>query len=99
MPDDSFFTDLTVMLVSLMGGAAIVIKWYFECVWQNFKNPVAFYKQLIRVQVEMGKIDEDDLTENFKTELPIVTLIKRKTMWIELLLMLVCPVPIKGFHN
>ena len=33
LPEDSFFTDLIICLVSLMGCIAVVFKWYFESVW------------------------------------------------------------------
>lgn len=50
-----------------MGTIAIIIKYYFEAVWQNYKNPVAFYKSIVQRQVEIGMVKEEDLTENFKT--------------------------------
>ena len=48
--DDSkvgFFTDFVVLVISFMGAIAIVVKYYFEAVWQQYKNPVAFYKSII----------------------------------------------------
>ena len=44
LPKEGFFTDLIITIVSLMGIFAIIFKYYFESVWQNFKNPVMFYK-------------------------------------------------------
>ena len=46
-PGDSFLTDGVTMVVSVMGAFSIIIKFYFESVWMNFKNPIMFYKQLV----------------------------------------------------
>lgn len=51
-PGNSFLTDTVTMLVSIMGAMSIIIKFYFESVWMNFKNPIMFYKQLVQQQVE-----------------------------------------------
>jgi len=40
-------------------------------------------------------IDPEDLTENFKTKLPIVWMMKQYAFWLELLLMMVVPLPFK----
>lgn len=42
--DSTFVTDLVVFLISIMGIVAIIVKFYFQCIWNNYKNPVAFYK-------------------------------------------------------
>lgn len=63
-----FTTDLVIFLVTIIGAVAIVMKFYFESVWQNYKNPVAFYKVLVQRQVEDGLVDEEDLTENFNVD-------------------------------
>ncbi len=64
----SFFTDLVVALVSFMGFIAIILKYYFESIWQQYKNPVAFYKSMVMHQVGLGMVNAEDLTENFKIE-------------------------------
>ena len=91
----SYFTDVFVFLISILGCVAIILKYYFESVWYDFKNPVAFYKIIVQRQVEAGMIDPEDLTENFKTKLPIVWMMKQYTFWLELLLMMVVPLPFK----
>ena len=78
-----------------MGVMAIILKFYFESVWQNYKNPVAFYKIIVQRQVEAGMIDADDLTENFKTESPSAWIMKKSLFWLELIVMLVTPLPFK----
>ena len=42
--DSTFITDLVVFFISVMGIVAIIVKFYFQCIWNNYKNPVAFYK-------------------------------------------------------
>ena len=90
---DEFFTDIIVFIASFMGGIAILIKYYFESIWQNYKNPMAFYKTIVQSQVEAGIVNEEDLTENFKLEKPWCWMLKQYTLWIELFLMLVVPLP------
>ena len=38
-------------------------------------------------------IDEEDLTENFKTERPLAWMFKQSRFWLEILIMLVVPLP------
>ena len=90
-----FFTDFVVLAVSSMGAVAIVMKYSFEAVWMNYRNPVAFYKAIVRKQVEAGLVEEEDLTENFKSESPYVWIIKQSGFWFELILMLIVPIPFK----
>lgn len=80
-----------------MGTIAIIIKYYFEAVWQNYKNPVAFYKSIVQRQVEIGMVKEEDLTENFKTQSNFSWMVKQTNLWLELILMLVVPLPFIKF--
>ena len=93
---DEFFTDIIVCIVSIMGGIAIILKYYFESIWQNYKNPMAFYKTVVKSQVEAGIVNEEDLTENFKVEKSWHWMLKQYTFWIELFLMLLVPLPFKS---
>ena len=43
--------------------------------------------------MEAGIVNEEDLTENFKLEKPWCWMLKQYTLWIELFLMLVVPLP------
>ena len=90
---DEFFTDIIVFIVSFMGGIAITLKYYFESIWQNYKNPMAFYKTIVKSQVEAGIVNEEDLTENFKLEKSWRWMLRQYTFWIELFLMLFVPLP------
>ena len=45
--DIGFDSRLVICIVSVMGIIAIIFKFYFESVWQNYKNPVAFYKIIV----------------------------------------------------
>lgn len=91
-----FFDDFVVLVVSVMGVFAILLKYYFESIWQNYKNPVAFYKNMVQRQVEAGMIDEEDLTDNFKISRPGVWMVKQANMWLELLLMMIIPIPVSS---
>jgi len=44
----ALFTDNIVFTLSMMGCIAIFFKYYFESVWQDYQNPVEFYKVLIQ---------------------------------------------------
>ena len=82
-----------MLVISFMGAVAIIAKYYFKAIWSRYKNPVAFYKSIIRSQVRSGLLDEESITENFKLERPARWMIKQKGLWFELLLMLVTPFP------
>ena len=84
-----------MFIISFMGGIAIALKYYFESVWLNYKNPVAFYKIIVQRQVEAGMINAEDLTENFKLESPYVWMVKQYAFWLELVIMMVVPIPFK----
>jgi len=88
-----FFVNFVVLVISIMGAVAIVIKYYFEAVWQQYKNPVAFYKSMILRQVELGNVNEDTLTENFQIQSPFSWIVRQTNFWLELILMLVVPMP------
>lgn len=95
----TFVTDLIVFGISFMGCIAIIVKFYFQCIWNNYKDPVAFYKMLVKKQVAEGLINQEDLTENFKTERPASWIVRQKLFWIELLLMLIAPMPFQIFSD
>ena len=44
-------------------------------------------------------VSEEDLTENFDVESPVMAMVKEISMWVELFIMLICPLPIPGMHN
>ena len=43
-----YFTQFIVFVISLNGAGAIILKYYFESVWQNYQKPVAFYKSIVK---------------------------------------------------
>ena len=55
---------------------------------------MAFYKVMVQRHVEEGRIDEEDLTENFKVESSAWWMAKRWTLYLELFIMLACSPPI-----
>lgn len=58
-------TRTIVAFSTLIGIISIIIKFWLEAKWVMYKNPVAFYKTLVKKQVELGIVNEEDLTENF----------------------------------
>lgn len=90
---DDLFTQLIVLVISVMGAVAIFAKFYFKAVWSQYKNPVAFYKSMTMTQVAVGLVDEESLTDNYKLESPVTFVICQPGFWFELLLMLVIPLP------
>jgi len=47
---------------------------------------------MVMHQVEIGMVNKEDLTENFKVENSWLWMAKQVSMWIELILMFICPV-------
>ena len=90
---DDLFTQLIVLVISVMGALAIFAKFYFKAVWSQYKNPVAFYKSMTMTQVAVGLVDEESLTDNYKLESPIRFVLCQPGFWFELMLMLVIPLP------
>ena len=46
--NSTLVTDIVVFFISMMGVVAIIVKFYFQCIWNNYKDPVAFYKMLVK---------------------------------------------------
>jgi hypothetical protein len=46
------------LLITALALAALFFKYYFKRQWSEYKNPVAFHKQLIMKKVELGYIDQ-----------------------------------------
>jgi len=45
---ESFYvTRMLVLLTTIFGLFAIIMKFWLEANWQNYKNPIAFYKTLV----------------------------------------------------
>jgi len=54
---------------------------------------------MINRQVEMGEIDADSLTENFQNESVAYWIIRQYSFWLELILMLIIPLPFASMFN
>ena len=48
---------------------------------------------IVQKQVAEGLLDEEDLTENFKTEAPVSWMVRQKLFWFELFIMMAVPLP------
>jgi phage gp36-like protein len=69
------------------------MKHFTKSVWKEFANPVAFYKKMVLKQVEIGVMDEDTITDNFKVESGFWEVMKNYVFWIEVFMLLLVPYP------
>ena len=67
-----------------------------KTVWQEFSNPIEFYKKLVIKQVELGAIDEDAITDNFRKQSGFMQVMKDKVFWAEVFMLVLAPYPHKG---
>ena len=67
-----------------------------EATWQHFNNPLRFYRRMLRIQVELGLVDKKMMKISMiHRENPFCWMLKRPLFWIELLIMLLIPLPMK----
>ena len=91
---DMNMTRTMVLIITIIGLICVVIKFWLEANWQNYKNPMAFFKVLVKKQVELGLVDEEDLTENFMIkDSPFFSIFKNGKFWVEFIIMAIIPLP------
>jgi hypothetical protein len=90
-------TRTMVLIITIIGLICVVIKFWLEANWQNYKNPMAFFKILVKKQVELGLVDAEDLTENFHIrDSPFFSMLKNGKFWVEVIIMAIIPLPTKA---
>lgn len=101
--EHSWTTRMIVLITTIFGLFTIYLKFWLEAVWRNFKNPMAFYKKIVAKQVELGLLDPNELTSNFMIKENIRTYaFTQKQFWIEVLIMIIIPLPLSAdsmFNN
>ena len=79
----------------MIGIGAIWVKYRLQAVWRNYRNPVAFFKKLVKKQVELGLVDESGLSENYKDVSATVWVVTNPYFWLEVILISIFPYPIR----
>lgn len=96
-------TRIIVLVTTVFGVFTIYVKFWLEAVWRNFNNSTVFYKEMVQRQVKLGLVDGDTLTDNFKVkDDSLYWFMHQKQFWIELLIMIVIPLPMSSdsiFNN
>lgn len=46
-------------MTSLISIAAIFLKFRIEATWSKFRDPLKFYRKLIRLEYELGQVDKE----------------------------------------
>ena len=54
LEEATVFSSTIIMITSILGVVAIVIKYRMEATWRNFNNPMSFYRRILSKQVNMG---------------------------------------------
>lgn len=91
-------------MLSFIGCIAIMIKYYFEVVWKDFKQQATFSKVIFKKLAESGNFDLDPakvkehyqkkIHKNFNNQV-ISQMAKNYAFWMEIVLMMVVPLPLK----
>ena len=93
----NLFVESFIAITSLLGVVAIVIKYRFEATWRNYDNPVKFYRKIIRTYVDMGLKEKSAMKEkSIYRESPFLWMAKRPKFWIEILIMIIIPLPMNS---
>ena len=88
--------NLIIALLSAIALCSIFIKYRLQAVWRNYRNPVAFFKKIVKKQIEMGLVDEEEIShENYKDENSTLWVLSNPWFWFEVLLISVFPYPIR----
>ena len=87
--------NLIVALLSAIALGAIWIKYRLQAVWRHYRNPVEFFKKIVKKQVELGLVDEGDLSENYHGENSEKWVITNPWFWLEVFIISIFPYPIK----
>ena len=48
-----------MLVTSFISIVAIFLKFRTEATWSKFKDPLKFYRKLIRLEFELGQVDEE----------------------------------------
>ena len=88
--------QLIIALTSVIALLAIFIKWRLQAVWRNYRNPLAFFKKIVKKQVELGLVNEQDLTDNYKDESSTWWVLRQPYFWAEVFIVSLFPYPIRA---
>ena len=44
----NLFVEIFIMISSILGVVAIIIKYRLEATWRNYDNPIKFYRKIVR---------------------------------------------------
>lgn len=57
----SYYTTLNQDIISLIGIVAVILQWRLEAVWQQYRNPIKFYRTMLKKQIQIGLLDKSEL--------------------------------------
>ena len=63
LEDSSLFTEWIIMIISILGMLAIILKYRMEATWRHYDNPVKFYRKILRAQVDIGLKNDEVMDE------------------------------------
>lgn len=88
------FCEWLIMITSVLGVVGIVLKYRMEATWRNYKNPIKFYRKILRQQVDAGLLEETEMNkEQIKRENPFGWMIRLPIFWCEIMFMILTPLP------
>ena len=76
---------------------SIIIKYRMEATWRNYDNPIKFYRKIVRQYVDIGLKEKSAMKDrSIYRENPFVWMIKRPKFWIEIIIMIIIPLPMNS---
>ena len=68
-----------------------------EATWRNYDNPIKFYRKIVRQYVDIGLKEKRAMKDkSIYRENPFLWMIKRPKFWIEIIIMIIIPLPMNS---
>ena len=92
--EQSIYSELIILSITLLGDVAIILKYRMEATWRHHKNPIKFYRKMMRQQVDIGVLDEGVMkNKTIARENPYCWMFKNWSFWAEIVIMSIIPLP------
>lgn len=92
--------SLVILLSTLVCIYANYLKTLSRQIWKEYKDPMAFYKNMVQLQVRLGVMSSEDLSENFETaSFGFWSVITDSQFLFETIILLLIPFPTAVFPN
>ena len=97
LAQSNVFSQWIIVMTSVLGVLAIIIKYRMEATWRHYDNPMKFYRKLVRQQVDVGLLEEEAMkTDLVKRGNPFMWMMRRPLFWFEMIIMCTIPIPLKN---